>query len=57
MGISNSFQTPIGMSPLRLVFGKDCHLLVELEHKAYLAIQKLNFEAKTCGGKKVHAIE
>jgi hypothetical protein len=42
-----AYKTLIGMTPFKMVYGKPCHLPVELEHKAYWAIRALNFDMKS----------
>jgi Integrase core domain len=48
-----AYKTLIRMTPFKLIYGKSCHLPVELEHKAYWAFKVINLDIKRAGEKHI----
>ncbi|XP_075080313.1 uncharacterized protein LOC107771127 [Nicotiana tabacum] len=48
-----AYKMPIRASPYKLVYGKACHLPIELEHKVYWAIKKLHMDLEAAGEKRL----
>nr|GEW37885.1 reverse transcriptase domain-containing protein [Tanacetum cinerariifolium] len=44
-----AYKTLIRCTLYKLVYGKLCHLPIELEHRAYWALKHVNFDLKTAG--------
>nr|GFA03142.1 reverse transcriptase domain-containing protein [Tanacetum cinerariifolium] len=44
-----AYKSPVGCTPYKLVYGKACHLPIELKHKAYWALKHANFDLSVAG--------
>ncbi|GJT85711.1 reverse transcriptase domain-containing protein [Tanacetum coccineum] len=44
-----AYKAPIGSTPFRIVYGKACHLPLEMEHKAYWALKEVNLDLDAAG--------
>src|SRR3954468_21092478 len=52
-GRRTAYKNPMGMSPYKMVYGKACHLPLELENKAFWVVRELNADPKLAGEKRL----
>ncbi|GKF40243.1 reverse transcriptase domain-containing protein, partial [Tanacetum coccineum] len=48
-----AYKTPIGTTPYKLIYGKNCHLPFEIKHRAYWTLKNCNPDLIAAGEKRV----
>ncbi|KAD7116998.1 hypothetical protein E3N88_04266 [Mikania micrantha] len=51
-----AYKTPTGSTPFRMIYGKACHLPVEMEHRAYWALKTMNLDMATAKDLRFHQL-
>ncbi|KAD3066715.1 hypothetical protein E3N88_34595 [Mikania micrantha] len=51
-----AYKTPTGSTPFRMIYGKACHLPVEMEHRAYWALKAMNLDMATAKDLRFHQL-
>ncbi|GJT25326.1 reverse transcriptase domain-containing protein [Tanacetum coccineum] len=49
----NAYKTPTGTTPYKLIYGNNCHLPFEIEHRAYWALKNCNPDLIATGEKRM----
>ncbi|GJT66688.1 reverse transcriptase domain-containing protein [Tanacetum coccineum] len=48
-----AYKTPTGTTPYKILYGKNCHLPFEIEHRAYWALKNCNPDLIVAGEKRM----